>query len=271
MTIIRAELIRPVADRRVSRLPLRGILQVVGIAWAYVLYGGFRNLATGPTVVSMRDAEKILSLERFFHLDVERSVQAFALQYSWLVHVCSVVYSVTHLVVPAVVLVALYRRMPARYAVWRDTFLVLLGLALVAFAIFPTTPPWLMPSSYGFVDTAHLLAHGHQPAQLALDSRIGPTASTLFEFSNPFAAMPSLHVTWAVWAAIAAWPAVRRRSVKVLLAGYPALMLLAVTVTANHWLFDSLVGLVLLAIAYGVARAIDELRVRGFRLGGAPS
>jgi hypothetical protein len=234
----------------------------VGIAWVYILYGGFRNLATGPTVVSMRDAEKVLSVERFLHLDFERSVQAFALQYSWLVHLCSAVYTLTHLAVPVVVLVVLYRRMPARYAVARDTFLVLLGLALLGFALFPTTPPWLMPSSYGFVDTAHVLAHGHQATHFALDTQVGPTASTLFEFSNPFAAMPSLHVTWALWAAIAAWPAVRRRSVRVLLAVYPPLMLLSVTVTANHWLLDSLVGAALLAVAYGVARAIDQLRVR---------
>jgi hypothetical protein len=39
-------------------------------------------------------------------------------------------------------------------------------------------------------------------------------------------------------------------------------MLLAVTVTANHWVLDSLVGAVLLGAAYGVARAIDQLRAR---------
>jgi hypothetical protein len=152
--------------------------------------------------------------------------------------------------------------MPARYAVWRDTFLVLLGLALLGFALFPTMPPWLMPSSYGFVDTAHLLAHNHQPMQLALGSRVGPTAATLFEFSNPFAAMPSLHVTWAVWAAIAAWPAVRRGSTRALLALYVPAMLLSVTVTANHWVLDSVVGTLMLGAAYGVARAIDQLRAR---------
>jgi hypothetical protein len=274
MSIIRSELIRADGRVRSSRLPLRGIVQVVGIAWAYILYGGFRNLATGPTVVSMRDAEKVLSVERFLHLDFERSVQAFALQYSWLVHLCSAVYTLTHLAVPAVVLVLLYRRMPARYAVARDTFLVLLGLALLGFALFPTTPPWLMPSSYGFVDTAHVLAHGHQATHFALDTQVGPTASSLFEFSNPFAAMPSLHVTWALWAAFAAWPAVRRRSVRVLLAVYPPLMLLSVTVTANHWFLDSLVGAALLAVAYGVARAINQLRIRQvgwFRTRGAPA
>jgi hypothetical protein len=261
MSIIRSELIRAEARSRSSRLPLRGIVQVVGIAWAYIIYGGFRNLATGPTVVSMRDAERVLSVERFLHLDFERSVQAFALQYSWLVHLCSAVYTVTHLAVPVVVLVVLYRRMPARYAVARDTFLVLLGLALLGFALFPTTPPWLMPSSYGFVDAAHVITHGYQATHFALDDQVGPTASTLFQFSNPFAAMPSLHVTWALWAAIAAWPALRRPSARVLLAAYPPVMLLAVTVTANHWLLDSVVGVMLLAVAYGVARAIDQLRI----------
>src|SRR5262249_14435895 len=52
MSIIRSELIRADGRLRSSRVPLRGIAQVVGIAWVYIIYGGFRNLATGPTVVS---------------------------------------------------------------------------------------------------------------------------------------------------------------------------------------------------------------------------
>jgi hypothetical protein len=73
--------------------------------------------------------------------------------------------------------------------------------------------------------------------------------------------MPSLHVTWAIWATCAAWPVVRRRWVRVLLAVYPPAMLLSVLVTGNHWMFDAVVGAVLLAASYGVARAIDRLRV----------
>ena len=67
-------------------------------------------------------------------------------------------------------------------------------------------------------------------------------------------------ITAVAWAC-AAWPVVRRRWVRVLLAVYPPAMLLSVLVTGNHWMLDAIVGAGLLAASYGVARAIDRLRV----------
>jgi hypothetical protein len=260
MTTIDPQLTRAREGGDSSRLPVRGIAQITAVAWVYILYAGLRNFATGPTVVALRNAEKILGAERFLHLDIERSVQRLALDNVWLVKLCSFCYSATHLVVPVAVLVLLYRRTPARYLVWRDTFLVLLGMALLGFALFPTTPPWLMPMHYGYVDTAQLLTRHHEPVGMVLGAHVGPTAGDLWSVSNPFAAMPSLHVTWAIWATCAAWPVVRRRWVRVALAAYPPAMLLSVLATGNHWTLDAIVGAVLLAASYGVARAIDRLR-----------
>jgi hypothetical protein len=42
------------------------------------------------------------------------------------------------------------------------------------------------------------------------------------------------------------------------------MMFLAVVVTANHWVLDSMIGAVVLAGAYGVARAIAEIRTAPF-------
>ncbi len=247
-------------EQRTRAVPLRGITQVVIVAWAYAIYAGFRNLATGPAVVSLRDGEKILAAERFLHLDFERQLQHFVLHLSWLVDLCNLCYSATHIVVPIAVLVLLYRRTPARYAVWRDTFLILLGMALIGFALFPVRPPWLMPASYHFADTSHFLAGTHPSGPRGLNLNAVPTPSSLWQFSNPYAAMPSLHTTWAIWAALAAWPVVRRRWVKVLLALYPPAMFASVVVTANHWVLDAVIGVIVLGGSYGVARAIDEIR-----------
>jgi len=260
-----------------SRVPLRGVAQVAVVLWAYLLYAGFRNLATGPTIVSLHDAEKVLAFERFLHLDIERSVQHVVLHFSWLVTLCNLCYSATHTAVPVAVLVLLYRRAPARYAVWRDTFLIVLGIALIGFALFPAAPPWLMPSSYHLTDPLHRLASVHAGGRGVFGIDAIPSASDLWGFSNPFAAMPSLHTTWALWSAFAAWPVVRRRWVKGLLVVYPPMMFLSVVVTANHWVLDSMIGAVVLAGAYGVARAIAEVRTApfvwrsGLRSAGSPS
>ena len=253
---------RPAA--RTRSLPLRGFGQVAIVCWAYAFYAGCRNLATGPSVVSLRDTEKVLVAERFLHLDFERTVLQVVLHVPWFVTLCNLCYSATHTVVPIAVLLLLYHRAPARYAVWRDTFLITLGMALIGFALFPVAPPWLMPSSYHFADPTHRLVAAHMARQGALGIDAIPTPSDLWKFSNPFAAMPSLHTTWALWSALAAWPVVRRRWVKVFLCFYPAMMLVSVLVTANHWVFDAVVGAIVLGGAYGVASAIDQIRAVPF-------
>ena len=260
MTTTGSQLLRAESDARRSRVPLRGVAQIASVAWLYALYGAFRNLATGPSVVALHNAEKVVAVERFFHVDVEQAVNHFAVGFSWLVSLCSICYSATHLIVPAIVLVVLYRRTPARYAVWRDTFLVLLGLGLLGFAVFPLMPPHLMPRSYHFADTSHFFTVSRGSLRGALGAKPDPTAVDVWQFSNPYAAMPSLHATWALWASLAMWPVVRRRWAKALLVVYPPLMLLSVVVTANHWWLDAAVGALMLGAAYGIVCAIDQLR-----------
>ena len=49
--------------------------------------------------------------------------------------------------------VALYHFDPGRYVRWRNTFLLMLVVALVGFWFYPLMPPRLLPSAFGFVDT----------------------------------------------------------------------------------------------------------------------
>jgi hypothetical protein len=47
--------------------------------------------------------------------------------------------------------------------------------------------------------------------------------------------MPSLHVAWAVWCAVALYPVVRQRALRVLVAAYPVMTTLVVVATGNHY------------------------------------
>ena len=75
--------------------------------------------------------------------------------------------------------------------------------------------------------------------------------------SNQYAAMPSLHIGWSTWCAIALWPLLRRRWTKVLVLLYPATTLFCIVVTANHYWLDGIGGLVAFSIGaligWGVA------------------
>jgi hypothetical protein len=62
--------------------------------------------------------------------------------------------------------------------------------------------------------------------------------------SNQYAAMPSLHIGWSMWCAVAMWPLLRRRWHRVAVLAYPLLTLFCIIVTANHYWLDGAGGLV---------------------------
>jgi membrane-associated phospholipid phosphatase len=71
--------------------------------------------------------------------------------------------------------------------------------------------------------------------------------------------MPSLHMGWSTWSALALLPVLRRPWLKVLVCLDPVLTFFAIVVTANHWILDAIGGWVALAIAYGLAVVIERL------------
>jgi membrane-associated phospholipid phosphatase len=83
---------------------------------------------------------------------------------------------------------------------------------------------------------------------LALDS------SLTTSFYNPLAAVPSLHVGFAVAVGIALAAAARRRWAKVLWLSWGPLVGLAVVATGNHFLFDVAAGIVATAVGYAAGR-----------------
>ena len=112
-------------------------------------------------------------------------------------------------------------------------------------------PPRLLPESYHIVDTLRTVG-----GLWSFDS--GPMNAV----SNQYAAMPSLHFAWSLWCALALGPAAKNRSLKVLVWVYPALTLLCIVVTGNHYLLDALGGAVTLALGYGLARLVTTVVAR---------
>jgi hypothetical protein len=240
-------------------LPLAGALQVAGLIWLYVLYDAARAWLTGSSGVAERHAVQILGVERWLGVGIEHGLQRGVLHTRWLVSLCNLCYSVTHLVVPIVVLVLLYRRAPARYRYWCGVFVAMLGLALVCFWAYPLMPPRLMPAHFEYVDTSlRYFTVTREPLRHMLGNSSTPTPGSWMA-NNPYAAMPSLHVAWALWALVAAWPVVRSRFARAALALYPAMMAVSVVVTGNHWTLDALGGVALLATSVVLVALVQRL------------
>ena len=103
----------------------------------------------------------------------------------WIVRGADVYYATAHFLVTAVVLAWLFVRAPFRYRVLRTALAIGTAIALVWFGVFPVMPPRLVPN-LGFTDTLQQVG--------GLWSFRTPAIERI---SDPFAALPSLHLVWA--------------------------------------------------------------------------
>jgi membrane-associated phospholipid phosphatase len=150
-------------------------------------------------------------------------------------------YVNSHFVITTTFLIWLYIARNHAFYFVRNMFMVSMGLALVGYLAYPTAPPRFLPE-WGFSDT--------------VASFVGETAENSANvLYNPFAAVPSMHVAFALMISIPAFFLVRNRVLKALWAAYPAVVTLVVMVTANHFWLDAVLGALVAAISAYAARA----------------
>ena len=218
-------------------LPIE-LAMVLGL---YAVYEATRGLVAGDTHVALRHAQDVVSLERSLHIFVEEPVQRAALAVPGLMGTLGFAYLTFHLSLTAGLLLWLHRRRPASYPVVRTTLLFATALAVVGYVVFPTAPPRL--SDIGILDA---VAGRH------IDLNAG-LVSSLY---NPNAAVPSMHVGYAliVGASLARYtPHLITR-----LAGlaYPPFVLLVIVATGNHFFVDAAAGAAVAGVAFLAARLL---------------
>jgi hypothetical protein len=218
---------------------------VLIIAVFYIAYTAVRDLR-GDTPVSayqaLTNAHRLIRFERWFGLFHEAAIQHWFLHYRELVRLADDYYGTIHFVAVVGVLLLLFFRYPYRFRLWRNTLAITTGLALIGFTFFPVMPPRLLPAGYGFVDTLQVVGG-------LWNFSSGPVN----DVSNQYAAMPSLHTSWAAWCALVLIPLIRPWWGKVLVALYPLATIFCIIVTANHYIADVLAGLALLGVSYLLA------------------
>src|SRR5439155_168561 len=113
------------------------------------------------------------------------------------------------------------------------------GLALVGFLLYPTAPPRL--AGVGIVDT---VSGGHVDLNRGL-------VSSLY---NPYAALPSMHIGYALIVAAGLLRHGRRLLVRAIGALYPPFVLLVIVATGNHFFLDAAAGAVVAGLAESSGR-----------------
>jgi hypothetical protein len=207
-----------------------GIWRIVReIALLAVLFGVYnlgRFLSAEHSGSAYDHAHELIRWESWLGLPSEATLQQHALQVDGVAHTANLFYASVHFPLTAVVLLWLIIRRPAAYGKARWALASLTGLALIGHMFFPLAPPRMMP---GWVDTGVLLGQ----------SVYGPSAHS--GIANQFAAMPSLHVGWALMVAVFMIRATRSRW-RWLWIAHPLLTFTVVVITANHYWLDGLVA-----------------------------
>src|SRR5579875_1503618 len=207
---------------------------------AYFLYSLVRNAVPSHEVGALHRAASVLAFEQRLHLDPEHWINSLVARTHWLAYTCDYYYATLHFVVTIGVLVWLYVRHPLRYRDFRTALLVTNLVALLGFWLYSLAPPRMLTSA-GFVDT---LVKFHTWGSYA--------SAGVAKESNQYAAMPSLHIGWSLWCAIAIVTLAKRRWVKLLGALYPLATFFVILGTANHFLLDALGGVVAVVCGFAV-------------------
>ena len=230
---------------------LRWWREVLYVLVFYGVYSAVRN-TQGSAAVSaehaFNNATQIIRAEEWLAIFVEEPIQEAFLDARWFIQFWNVFYGTAHFAVTAFALIWCFRRLPERYARWRNTLAWMTGLALIGFALYPLMPPRLLPASYGFVDTLKDIG-----GLWSFDS------GAMAKVSNQYAAMPSLHIGWSTWSACVLWQLFPRRTVRVLAVTYPFLTTFCIVVTGNHYLLDAAGGLVVFGAGWFVSGVVERV------------
>ena len=207
---------------------LRQILLFCGAYWLYRIV---RGMTDGKVAEAFENARELIRLEQGMGLFIEPAVHAWATGSSWIIDGASWMYVNSHFTITTITLAFIYlRRNPSFYFI-RNMFMVAMGIALVLYATYPTAPPRFMPE-WGFQDSV---------AQFTGLTSEGSSANALY---NPFAAVPSMHVAFALMLGVTMARIVRRRWARALWLAYAPVVTFVVVATANHWWLDGFLGAV---------------------------
>jgi hypothetical protein len=234
----------------------------------YYLYALARTL-NGDDPETKRAAARangqaLFDFEKAIGVDWEKGLQHNVLPYKGFMQVVGGFYGGAHFVITIGVLLFLLFRRPQFYRFWRTVLFVLTMTAVGIFALFPAMPPRLLLDSAG------------RPITVDSLDKIGGLWSynhgVVERISDPFAPMPSLHLGWSTWVALAllfcipasTW----KRKLAVFL--YPCAVYFTVIATGTHFVIDGVAGMALTTVVvFGSAWVVLAWRKR--RSAGEPS
>ncbi len=223
------------------------IREVLLVVVAYAAYYAVRGSTEGSEAAAIDNARRLVDIEQAVRVYFSPSAQDALVRHDVVAVAANWAYIWWHW--PPIILLAVWLFLDRReaYSRYRIAFVLSGAVALLLFMWFPVAPPRL--AGLGFVDT---LAE-HSKEYVALESP---------RFVNRFAAFPSLHFGWDLLVGIALVREAGSRWLKALGVISPAVVLVAVVVTGNHFVIDAIAGGILAVACLMLAPRIQAMLPR---------
>lgn len=214
------------------------------LAAALLVFAGYlivtHGLAVNRPAADAR-AELLLHIEKSLRLDWELAADNWLAHHPLLGVLAAWEYATTYIVTTFLLLGWLWWRRPQRYPWARNTLAWTTLIAIICFAVIPTTPP-------------RLLAGAHYPDIVARFHPVASWGSGISASADQFAALPSLHIGWAAWVAAVSLRAGLSRRGYTLAAAHLVVTAVVVVATGNHYILDVVAGIALVWAAVVLER-----------------
>ncbi|MGW5786950.1 phosphatase PAP2 family protein [Streptomyces sp. NPDC003757] len=206
------------------------------IVLVYACYSAGRLLVRGDVADAVDHGVAILDIEKALFLNAEHPLNRLFTSEPWIGVPADFWYASLHYLVTPAILVWLFRSRAVRYRAARTWLMTSTFIGLIGFTLLPTCPPRLLDSGHGFVDTmAQYSSYGWWGGEASAPRGMGG-------MTNQYAAMPSLHVGWALWCGVMLWRYGGTRTTRVAAVVYPLVTTIVVMGTANHYFLDAVAG-----------------------------
>jgi len=221
--------------------------QLVVVAALLWVYDAINNLNPLRRASALAHGASVLHVEVLSHLDPEGALNRWLAGHASLGRFLGDYYDTAHFVVTLALLGWVWWRWSGRYRSLRNALAGINVIGFVTFWLYPVAPPRMLP---GFVDV------------VAVTHSVGAWSSgALASHANEYAAMPSLHIGWALWCAFAVWSFRRDVASRAAAAAYVIVTAAVVMATANHYFLDVVAGAATAAASAAAAWWWERRRV----------
>jgi hypothetical protein len=241
--------LRTFQARLLPRGPLDVARQVLLFALAYYGYRIVRGTVDDPVgaAVAFKHSREVIGFEQSLGIFVEPKIQAWVSGSRAVTDVVSWMYLNAQFTVTMAALVYIYLRHNSSFYFVRNMFAVAMWTANVGFMLFPAAPPRFFPE-WGFTDSVASLTHVSHDS-VAVNSLV-----------NQYAAIPSMHVAFALMIAVPLARLSKHRVTRVVWAVYPFVVAFVIISTANHFITDAVLGACTAAFGAWTAAALARAR-----------